>query len=574
MSVCRSSTNQSPVTPPVAGPTQGTVVRLETVPMYFPAIGPGGKSHGACLTVAFDDCSRLILGASVCPANEPFKELVCLADGQGIVRNAAASVPDGIGDALVSYACGQGVGGYLLREPVTVCLDAGSGNEVAGQTLEELGCRVRFPDTRLPARAGGAERVMAAVREALGIVIRANGNCPVDLDQCRTFAVAVVAYASMCTRRRSGHAAPRAPTASPRRARAGSSGKGNIDKNKSQGARRMPKPITTELAAAANRRAAPPSPAEPFFGYPSADRALQALAARLEITGSGPAGSGHAGALVIVGAPRSGKTTLLREFARQHARPTASGNDVPMPVLIVDVPGHAGSKALAVAVATALGARLPASATVAQSFHRVTGELVRRNVRVLVLDEAHHLFQGDGPADGEAAAWALQLSGQGLCSVVLAGLPGALTAPGRFGRGAKDVADIICLDGLRADDPAERSCFLEALKMFRRALPDLDAGDAVDEGTATKLLEHCGGLVGRLSEFMDHAAAVARETGSAGLTRDVLRSAAERTRGTDEGWRNPFDPDVPEPGVSPAVPRPVQGGGAAAADETEGAARG
>ena len=536
--------------------------------------GPRGKSHGACLTVAFDACSRLIVGASVCRADEPCKELVCLADGQGILRNAAATVPDGIGDALFSYAPGQGVGGYLLREPVTVCLRAGFVNEAAGRSLVDLGCRVLVPDSRLPASRGGAERVMAAIREALGIVIRSNGDSPVDLERCRTFAAAVVAYASMCTRRRSGHAATRAPQASPRRARAGSGGKDNIGKNKTLGAGRMPKPTITKPAAAATHRAAPPSSAEPFVRHPAADRALQALAGRLAIAGGGPAGSARAGALVIVGAPRSGKTALLREFARQHGRPAASGDDVPMPVLIVDVPGHAGIKALAGAVAAALGARLPASATVTECFHRVTGELSRRNVRALMLDDAHHLFHGNGPAGCEAAEWALQLSARGVCSVVLAGLPGALAAPGRFGRGGKDVTDVICLDGLRADDRAERSCFLEALGTFRRALPDLEAGDALDEGTAMKLLEHCGGLVGRLSEFLAHAAASAREKGSARLTREVLRSAAERTRGAEEGWQNPFDPDVPEPGASPAAPRPVKDGGAAAADESEGAARG
>lgn len=285
-----------------------------------------------------------------------------------------------------------------------------------------------------------------------------------------------------------------------------------------------------------------------FVRHPDVEAAWDLLTDLLD-SGALPSGAECA---VISGPRRSGKTKLLKRFvddvdARVGSKLTAGLEAIQFrakPAVLVEVPSGASLKTLAEATLSVLGDPAPGSGSTASMMLRAYNLLRRRGVRVLIFEEFQHLIDRDNRARtriaNKAADFVKSILNQGICGVVLSGMPEVEDILAVNPQLEARCMGMIRMRGLGFETSEERKLFRFCLHKFEGCLPLPGAFPLTDMDIATRLHVASGGLVGIVAHILACAVRVARREGQDSLSLDLLARTFERLPLARNHKVNPF----------------------------------
>jgi Bacterial TniB protein len=214
--------------------------------------------------------------------------------------------------------------------------------------------------------------------------------------------------------------------------------------------------------------------------------------------------------LLIVGETNNGKSVLVKRFQQLHpATDDPSGEGATIPVLLIQAPPVPQELRLYHSILEALACPYRPSESAARKLPQVMNLLRRVGLRMLVIDEIHHILAGP-------------ISSQRQMLNVLKYLGNELQIP-LVGVGTKDAIRAVQTDPQLANrfEPAalprwdlDRD-YLKLLASFERALPLREPSNLSEPSLATRLLAMSEGTIGELSSLLTaaamHAVRIGRE---------------------------------------------------------------
>lgn len=220
--------------------------------------------------------------------------------------------------------------------------------------------------------------------------------------------------------------------------------------------------------------------------------------------------------LLLVGDTNNGKTMLVRRFVELH--PAAQGRwGTQHQVLLIQAPPLPDQRRLYFAILNALQAPYRPSGLIAALAAQTATLLRKVGVRMLILDEIHHLLAGHLEKQRQFLYILKHLSNELQISLVGVGIKEALRAVhtdtqmgNRF--------DPVGLPRWTLDRE-----FRILLSSFEQALPLRYPSHLADQELATMLFTLSEGTIGELAKLLSAAAAAAIRTGRERVDREVLQ---------------------------------------------------
>lgn len=264
---------------------------------------------------------------------------------------------------------------------------------------------------------------------------------------------------------------------------------------------------------------------------------------------------------LLTGPSGSGKSSILRRFCTKHA-PVAERLRDHSPVVYVEVPARATKKGTMHALLHALRAgivnhRASEAALTVQLTHHLDG----MGVRMLILDEAQHLFDNDSEKFAwDTADWIKSLANAGF-AVVVAGLPAAAQAFDLNIQLKRRCLGRTELSRFNLEDETDHAQWGELVEACAEVYPLRNAKLLTNELVVPRLHAQSEGCFGRLMDFL-HMVGIESTTDITDddgeypeLTMMLLARTAERLRERhNRAWVNFFDFDAGAPDfVAPPV---------------------
>lgn len=239
--------------------------------------------------------------------------------------------------------------------------------------------------------------------------------------------------------------------------------------------------------------------------------------------------------LLVVGDTNNGKTMLVQRFCGLHpASDNPGGDGVHVPVLFVQAPPTPDEGRFYNAILELLFAQYKPNDRVDKKQFQVIKLLKYVGLRMLVIDEIHHIMAGN-------------LNKQRTFLNVIKYLGNELQIP-IVAVGTRDAFRALQTDPQLANrfEPALlarwefNTDFLRLLASFERMLPLREPSDLHDTVLATKLFSMSEGYIGELSRLLTIAGAYAVESGKERIDEKTLNviewvSPSERKRQIDRG---------------------------------------
>jgi len=255
--------------------------------------------------------------------------------------------------------------------------------------------------------------------------------------------------------------------------------------------------------------------------------------------------------LVALGLAGSGKSTIAKTLVERHP-PTEGNHGRSIPVLSVDVPSAASSNGLAITLLAALGDPAFDRGTVAVKTERLYTLLKRCNVRLIIMDEFHHLIDEDRKTVlKNSADWLKVLINKMGIPVFLLGVHKStviLDVSEQLRRRFPNIIDLAPYDWGNADS---RLTFRKVIKAVDQLLPFETPANLSSTDSAFALYQSSSGLIGHLMRVIRTAAQAAILADEAALTAPRLARAYEEVivhlhrRSIGTTIPNPFtDPEI------------------------------
>ncbi|MEJ0050137.1 MAG: TniB family NTP-binding protein [Methylovirgula sp.] len=213
------------------------------------------------------------------------------------------------------------------------------------------------------------------------------------------------------------------------------------------------------------------------------------------------------------------------------------------PVLKVLVEPKARARGFLRDTLKALGVRSGTHDTFGELMERLQVHVVGQQVRLLVLDEVHHVVEGHGPTTAyEAVEVIKMLLLQARVQIVCVGLPVAETIVDRnpelprHCRGRIKMAPFPAEFGARAD-------YMRFLKTLAWELPFDIAPNITDADTALRIHMATGGFIGHITNLLHAASEIAIERDFEGIPKTLLAEVYGRISGVPAS-ENPLALDI------------------------------
>lgn len=225
--------------------------------------------------------------------------------------------------------------------------------------------------------------------------------------------------------------------------------------------------------------------------------------------------------LLIVGETNNGKTMVVSRFQRLHpASENPDGDHAIVPVLLLQAPPAPDENRFYCAILEALAAPYKPRSSVTEKQIEVLHLLRAVQVRMLIIDELHHVLAG-------------HIAKQRQFLNVLKHLGNELQIP-LVGVGTMDAVRAVYTDPQMANrfEPVAlprwemNRDFQMLLASFERILPLQQASRLAEPVFAARLLALSEGTIGELSALLFAAAAQAIRTGAERIDEDVLAGTA------------------------------------------------
>jgi type II secretory pathway predicted ATPase ExeA len=249
----------------------------------------------------------------------------------------------------------------------------------------------------------------------------------------------------------------------------------------------------------------------PWIGYTKAQTILERMEHLLEHPGSHRMPN-----LLLVGDTNNGKTMLIRRFAALH--PAEAGElGLKRRVLLIQAPPIPDERRLYFAILDALHAPYNPSGQTAAKMIQVITVLKKVGIRMLIIDEIHHLMAGHLEKQRQFLNVLKYLSNELQISLVCAGIKDALRAIQTDTQLANRF-DPMVLPRWTLDRE-----FRMLLMSFEQVLPLQKPSNLASKELATALFNACEGTIGELSSLLCAAAATAIRTGRERIEDAILK---------------------------------------------------
>lgn len=129
-------------------------------------------------------------------------------------------------------------------------------------------------------------------------------------------------------------------------------------------------------------------------------------------------------ALLVVGAPGSGKSTILESYFNKHGECTKTPDGDIRPVVALELPSKCGRKQFVATIARALGFPPRDDWDTNMILDRITTHLREQKVELLLIDEAHHIVENrSDEAEEDVSEFLKSLLNRSGAQIVMFGLP-------------------------------------------------------------------------------------------------------------------------------------------------------
>lgn len=220
--------------------------------------------------------------------------------------------------------------------------------------------------------------------------------------------------------------------------------------------------------------------------------------------------------LLLVGDTNNGKTMLIRHFAELH--PPEPGELGPKRrVLLIQAPPVPDERRLYFAILDALHAPYSPSGLTAAKMTQTITVLKKVGIRMLIIDEIHHLMAGHLEKQRQFLNVLKYLSNELQISLVGAGIKDALRAIQTDPQLANRFEPVGLLRWTLDRE------FRILLMSFEQALPLRKPSNLAGQELAPALFTACEGTIGELSSLLCAAAATAIRTGQERIDEAVLK---------------------------------------------------
>lgn len=253
--------------------------------------------------------------------------------------------------------------------------------------------------------------------------------------------------------------------------------------------------------------------ADRWIGYPKADELLRAIETHFDRPRV--ARTRH---ILIVAKTNNGKSSLLRRFYSMHRPdPNVLDEKVRLPVMFIDMPPAPDERGLYLEIMRVLGEPVPRQIGLARLRNDTLSLLESLSVRMILIDEFHHLVAGDARRK-EGCLNALKCIGNKLgITIVGAGTKEAYPAIQSIDQVANRFLPYVMPRWELDED------FRQLLSAFESVLPLAQPSRlAYDKKLGNRLLTLCEGTIGELSDLLNEAAEKAIRIGAEAITDRVL----------------------------------------------------
>jgi hypothetical protein len=235
--------------------------------------------------------------------------------------------------------------------------------------------------------------------------------------------------------------------------------------------------------------------------------------------------------LLIVAETNNGKTALISHFVHQHPAQLSAPRTISrIPVMAVQAPPVPDERRFYQAILTLAYAPFRPSHNVAQLQSEALRLLATLKVRLLIIDEIHHLLGGPLLRQRSFLNVIKYLGNELQIPIVAAGTDDAFNAIQTDPQLANRFEPMVLPRWTMNEE------YLRLLASFEVALPLAEPSGLLEPALATKILTLSGGTIGEISALLCRAALLAIERGSERITDTLLDACgyvppAQRRRG-------------------------------------------
>jgi hypothetical protein len=230
--------------------------------------------------------------------------------------------------------------------------------------------------------------------------------------------------------------------------------------------------------------------------------------------------------LAIIGESRTGKTSVLQQFACKHERVhTPDGWRVP--VLFTSVPSRPTVKSLAEALLHAIGTPDPGRGTENDKTRRLQVLMRETGTRMVMIDEFQHFVdQGTDRVIHHVADWLKRLIDDTRATIIISGVPSCMAVMDQNAQLAGRFSAPIVMPRFDWDKPTDREQFRAIVRGFYKGVSkDFVLPDLTDNQMDFRFYVATGGLVGYLVRLLKQALRNSTDSGDFTLTMNDLHVA-------------------------------------------------
>jgi len=244
--------------------------------------------------------------------------------------------------------------------------------------------------------------------------------------------------------------------------------------------------------------------------------------------------------LAVIGQTGTGKTTLLRTFAKRYPR-NEHEHYTEVPVLYLEVPSNCTIKRLAGFMLQTLGTPFWNHGDEEGRTNQLLTLLKGCNVRVVILDEVNHLAdRGAAKTHYQIGDWIKQLSRRSGVPIVLAGTPSA-SILWETNEQLADRYEVVTVEPLSMEPHRVRE-LRSVLMTFQRLMDGLNVVDLTHDKNCRSIVFATAGRLRDIRKLLVRAVDIAQSEQSLDITRSTLaRAFTQVIYPGATPKRNPFD---------------------------------
>ncbi len=203
----------------------------------------------------------------------------------------------------------------------------------------------------------------------------------------------------------------------------------------------------------------------------------------------------------------AGKTTLIEAFCALHPDRATIDGDI-REVVTVEMPEAATKRALVSAILHELGYAAKSSDTANAIIDDVIDKVERIGVKMIILDEGHHVFQGKSVQ--AVSEFLKSLLNRVKCQIVICGTPEILQIRSNPQLDRRLAPDIV-LEPYNWTEPSGRLEYVTLLDKFERLMEMPEASNFAKADFARRIYVATGGMIGMVSKYISRAVELCAE---------------------------------------------------------------